>query len=311
MDDSDLDLNVMETSSATPKQLITPFLWFDGQADAAMKFYTSIFPESSINHVQYYPDESLDEHFVGMSGKVITGQFTLWGMKFGCLDGGPQFALNASISLFVVFDTPEEVDAAWQRLIEDGESLMEIDTYPWSKRYGWVCDKYGLTWQLSCDGTNDMTGRRIRPMLTFTREHAGEAQTAMEYYTKLFPNSGIDMTAHYEEGEADNPEYLKHAVFHLGGQGFMAMDSGTNHEFVFNEAFSFMVTCNNQAEIDRLWDALSDTPEAEACGWCKDRFGISWQIIPADMGKLISSDAAMKVMMKQKKIVIRDLELAS
>lgn len=310
MSHSDVDM-VEKQGGTTPPQSITPFLWFDNQADEAMKFYTSLFPESSIDHVQYYPDESLDEHYKGMSGKVINGQFTLWGTKFGCLDGGPQFALNASISLFVVFDTPEEVDAAWAKLIDGGESLMEIDNYPWAPRYGWLSDKFGLTWQLSCNGTNDMTGRRIRPMLTFTREHAGEAQAAMEYYTGLFPDSGIDMTAHYEEGEGDNPEYLKHAVFHLAGQGFLAMDSGINHEFVFNEAFSFMVACKDQQEIDRLWSALSHEPESKACGWCKDKFGISWQIIPASMGQLLTSDAAMKTMMKQKKIVIRDLELAA
>lgn len=290
-------------------QKITPFLWFDQSAEEAMNFYCSLFPNSSIGHIERYPDESLDEHFTGMSGKVITGQFTLWDVQFNCLDGGPMFALNPSISLFVVFDTAEEVDTAWGKLIEGGEALMELDTYPWAKRYGWLRDKFGLTWQLSC-GDNDMTGRRIRPMLTFTQEHAGKAQAAMDYYSELFEDSAIDMTAHYEEGEGDDPAYLKHAVFHLAGQGFLAMDSSADHKFIFNEAFSFMVSCKDQAEIDYFWGKLSHTPESEQCGWCKDQFGVSWQIIPANMGELMNGPAAVQAMMQMKKIDIEALRAA-
>lgn len=287
-------------------QKITPSLWFDNNAEEAMNFYCEIFPNSSVNHVERYPDESLDEHFRGMSGKVINGQFTLWDMQFSCIDGGPAFALNPSISLFVVFDTAEEVDAAWGKLIDGGEALMEINSYPWAKRYGWLRDKFGLTWQLSC-GDNDMTGRRIRPMLTFTQEYAGKAQAAMEYYASLFPDSGVDMSVHYEENEGDDPAYLKHAVFHLAGQGFLAMDSGANHEFVCNEALSFVVPCKDQEEIDRYWERLSAHPENEQCGWCKDQFGVSWQIIPADMGSLMQSPGAMQRMMSMKKLVISEL----
>lgn len=152
------------------EQPITPSLWFDNQAEEAMQYYCEVFPNSQINHIEKYPDESLDEHFKGMSGKVINGNFTLNGMTFSCIDGEPMF--------------------------------------------------------------------------------------------------------------------------------------------VFNEAVSFVVPCKDQAEIDHYWEKLSAHPEHEQCGWCKDKFGISWQIIPANMGELISTPAAIQCMMQQKKIIIADLKNA-
>lgn len=147
-------------------QAIVPSIWFDMNAEEAMNYYVEVFPNSKINSIEYYPDESLDEHFKGMTGKVINGNFTLNGVDFLCLDGGPVF-------------TP-------------------------------------------------------------------------------------------------------------------------------NEAISFTVTCKDQAEIDRYWEKLSAVPEAEQCGWCKDKFGISWQIIPENMGELVGTPEGMKVMMAQHKIVIAE-----
>lgn len=148
-------------------QKITPSLWFDMNAEEAMNYYVGVFPNSQINHVEYYPDESLDEHFKGMSGKVINGHFTLDGVDFICLDGGPIFK--------------------------------------------------------------------------------------------------------------------------------------------FNEAVSFTVTCKDQEEIDYYWEKLSKTPESEQCGWCRDQFGISWQIIPENMSELLAKGPeAVQHMMQMKKIVIAD-----
>ncbi|AMM22210.1 hypothetical protein AX769_03480 [Frondihabitans sp. PAMC 28766] len=142
-------------------------LWFDDNAREAMEYYVDVFPNSRITSVQEYPDESLDEHFTGMAGKVLNGEFSLDGVDFVCLDGGP-----------------------------------------------------------------------------------------------LFP---------------------------------------------FTNAVSFVVTCADQAEIDSFWVRLSHDPEAERCGWCRDRFGVSWQIIPVNMGELLTTPAKIQAMMGQKKIVIQDL----
>ena len=152
-------------------QKITPFLWFDANAEEAMEYYVSVFPDSRIEHIERYPDESLDEHFKGMSGQVITGEFYLSAQRFLCLDGGPVFT--------------------------------------------------------------------------------------------------------------------------------------------FNESVSFLVGCKDQAEIDYYWEKLSHVPGSEQCGWCKDKFGVSWQIVPENMSELLSrSPAAVQVMMKQKKIIIAELESA-
>lgn len=149
---------------------IRPFLWFDGQAQEAMEYYVSVFPNSSIDQVVLYPGESLDRHFEGMTGKVLSGEFTLNGTPFGCLDGGPQFT--------------------------------------------------------------------------------------------------------------------------------------------FNESISFVIGCDDQAEIDHYWDALSAVPDAEACGWCKDRFGVSWQVVPAGFDLLQQRPEQIQALMHMKKIVIAELENA-
>ncbi len=157
-------------------QKIAACLWFDMNAEEAMNYYVSVFKNSKILRVDKYPDESLDEHFKGMGGKVINGEFELDGQKFICLDGGPIF----------------------------------------------------------------------KP----------------------------------------------------------------------NEAVSFMVDCKDQAEVDYYWERLSSDPKAEQCGWCKDKFGISWQIIPKRLGELISdpdtqkANRAMKAMMAMHKIDVAALEAA-
>ena len=146
---------------------IVPCLWFPDCAEEAMEFYCSVFPDSAILSIERYPDESLDEHFAGMSRKVLTGRFVLDGTPFICLDGGPAFT--------------------------------------------------------------------------------------------------------------------------------------------FNEAISLTVECADQAEIDHYWSHLSASPEHEQCGWLKDRFGVSWQIVPANLGELMTGPAQTQALMRMKKIIIDDL----
>lgn len=120
-------------------QKITIHLWFDNQAEEAIKFYTSIFKNSRIISVHRYPDESLDAHFKGMAGKVIHGVFELAGQRFMALDGGPMFKFNEAISLYVDCESQTEVDYFWEKLTADGgeESMC-----------GWLKDKYGVSWQI-------------------------------------------------------------------------------------------------------------------------------------------------------------------
>ena len=150
---------------------IVPSLWFSDQnCEEAINYYISVFPNSQFLHIERYPEESLSEHFTGMSGKIITAEFMLNGLKFTALDGGDYFR--------------------------------------------------------------------------------------------------------------------------------------------FNEAISMTIECENQQEIDYYWEKLSHVKESEQCGWVKDKFGLSWQIVPYNMGELMKTDSQIKAMMNMKKIIIKELETA-
>lgn len=286
---------------------ITPHLWFDKEAKEASAFYATLFPSSKVLNVRTITGTP--------SGDCDIVSFQLAGQDFMAISAGPYFKLNPSISLFVVFDNEAEIQVVWDKLIEGGKSLMPLQTYPWAQKYGWLQDKYGLSWQLSWS-EHHQTEQKITPSLMFTKEHAGQAKEAIEAYTKLFPNSKIEMQVPYEKGEGDKEGYLKHARFSLNGQNFMAMDSSGPHEFTFNEAFSFIVHCDTQEEIDHYWEKLSAVPEAEQCGWLKDTYGVSWQIVPSLMDEMMASGDKEKIMrvtqafLKMKKFDLQALKKA-
>lgn len=150
--------------------------------------------------------------------------------------------------------------------------------------------------------------QKITPNLWFD----GNAQEAVEYYISVFPDSKIISTEYYPESEKDGlADFQKDLAgkvltieFVLNGLEFVAINAGP--EFTFSEAISFSVACKDQDEIDYYWEKLSTVSEAEQCGWCKDQFGLSWQIVPANMGELMKRPHAFANMMKMKKIVIAD-----
>lgn len=292
-------------------QKITPFLWFDNQAEEAINFYTSAIPNSRIESINRYPD-GMEGPMSGMSGKVITGVFELAGTRFMALDGGPMFKFTPAISFFVNLATAAEVDALWAKLSDGATVLMELDAYPFSEKFGWLMDKYGLTWQVNLDATS----ASIVPYLLFVGDQLGKAEPAMRLYTSLFNNSGIDLIQRHEDSPFGDDGLVMQGMFHLAGQTFRAMDSGAGHQFTFNEAISFYVECESQQEVDRYWDALSAVPDSEQCGWLKDRFGVSWQIIPTALPRLMSdpdpekSQRVMQAMLQMKKIDVAGLEKA-
>jgi predicted 3-demethylubiquinone-9 3-methyltransferase (glyoxalase superfamily) len=271
-----------------------PCLWFDGQAKAAAQFYCSIFPESSI--IQESP---------------MVVNWVLNGQRFMGLNGGPMFQLNASISVFANFDNQANLDAAWNQLIEGGSALMPIDKYPWSERYGWLKDKFGLTWQLMLSDNN-----LLLPSMLFSNTQFGNAQSAMQLYHTIFPSSGIDITELYGPENPDQAGKLMFGQMHVMNNPLILMDGPGDHYFQFNEAFSFVVECANQAEIDQYWNSLiADGGQESMCGWLKDRFGVSWQIIPAALSKLMShsnnGQKVMEALLKMRKLIIADLEAAA
>ncbi|MFZ2125736.1 MAG: VOC family protein [Candidatus Saccharimonadales bacterium] len=150
--------------------------------------------------------------------------------------------------------------------------------------------------------------QKITPNLWFD----GNAKEAVDFYVSTFPDSKIISTLNYpksaEEGLADFQTDLAGKVltvdFELGNQQFTAINAGP--EFKFSEAISFAVICKDQAEIDYFWKKLSSVPESEQCGWCKDKYGLSWQIVPENMGDLMEKPDAFAKMMQMKKLVIAD-----
>jgi predicted 3-demethylubiquinone-9 3-methyltransferase (glyoxalase superfamily) len=289
-------------------QKITPHLWFDKEAKEAAEFYTSVFRGSKITNVTTLHDTP--------SGDCDVVSFELSGQPFMAISAGPLFKFNPSISFHVKCKTKDEVDAIWERLSEGGTVLMELGEYPWSQRYGWTQDRYGLSWQVIFVGESEIK-QKMTPALMFVGDVCGKAEEAVNFYASVFPNAKVDHILRYGKGEEPDREgTVKYAAFTLEGQEFGAMESAHKHNFNFNEAISFMVYCNTQEEIDYYWAKLSAVPGAEQCGWLKDKYGLSWQIVPTGMGEMMRSGNAEKIarvteaVLKMKKFDIAELEKA-
>lgn len=276
-------------------QKVIPHLWFNNQAEEAVDFYTSLFEDSGTGPVTRYGETGQEIH--GQKpGSVMTVDFELADFKMIALNGGPHFKFTPAISFFVTCETEAEVDKLWKELSEGGTPLMPLDKYGWSEKYGWVQDRYGLTWQISLGKLEDVHGQKIIPSLMFVSEK-GEAEEAINLYTSLFDDSKITGIMRYGPGE-DQPEgSVMHAQFRLNsGEVFMAMDSSPKHaDFTFNEAVSLLIQCETQDEIDHFWNGLSSVPEAEQCGWLKDKFGVSWQVSPTVLHEMLLDSDSDKV----------------
>ncbi len=275
-------------------QKITPHLWFDTQAKEAAEFYTSVFPDSKITTVNTIHDTP--------SGDCDIVSFELWGHSFMAISAGPFFKINPSISFMVNFDPSKDadakahLDAAWAKLSEGGTALMPLDSYPFSKHYGWIQDKYGVSWQLILTNPEGEERPTIIPSLMFVQNVCGKAEEASDFYMSIFKNSKRGALARYPAGmEPEVEGSLMFTDFKLEDQWFVAMDSAQKHEFNFSEAISFVVHCENQEEIDHYWNALSAVPQAEQCGWLKDKYGVSWQITPKEMNEMMSQGTPEQV----------------
>ncbi len=268
------------------QQKIIPHLWFDREAREAAGFYCSVFPDSGIANVTTLHDTP--------SGNCDVVSFNLWGYSFMAISAGPLFRFNPSISFMVNFDPAQDddagtrIDEVWARLSEGGKVLMPLDRYPFSQRYGWIQDRFGLSWQLILTNPEGEERPPIIPSLLFVGDVYGQAEAASDFYLSLFRNSRRGQIVRYPAGaEPDQEGAVMFTDFMLEGQWFAAMDSAHKHDFAFNEAVSFVVNCADQNEIDALWEKLSAVPEAEVCGWLKDRYGLSWQIVPEELSTMM------------------------
>jgi predicted 3-demethylubiquinone-9 3-methyltransferase (glyoxalase superfamily) len=260
---------------------ITTHLWFDKEAKEAAALYIAAFGGADSRVTGTTKIENTP------SGGVDIVNIELFGEGFTLINAGPMFRFNPSISFHVACYTREEVDAIWEILSPGATILMALGEYPFSERYGWLKDRYGLSWQLSY--VENEVEQRITPVLMFTDNVYGKAEEAVHFYISVFRDSAIHSLLGYGKGEEPEKEgTVKYASFKLEGKEFGALDSAREHGMQFNEAISFVVRCDSQEEIDYYWEKLSAVVEAEQCGWLKDKYGLSWQVTPRVMDEMMS-----------------------
>lgn len=290
-------------------QKITTHLWYDKEAKQAAELYASVFKNSKIKNTSVLENTP--------SGNVDIVTMEIEGQEFTLLSAGPLFKFNPSVSFLVACDTKEEVDELHKKLSPGGTELMELGSYPFSERYVWLQDKFGLSWQIMFNNKHYSYKKKITPTWMFVGDVVGRAEEAMNFYASVFPDSKVGDIARYPAGmEPDKEGTVMHGAVVLAGQEFFAMDSAQMHNFSFNEAISFMVYCENQEEIDYYWDKLSAVPESEQCGWLKDKYGFLWQIVPTVMDEMMASEDKEKInrvtqaFLKMKKFDIAKLKEA-
>lgn len=282
-------------------------LWFDHQASEAAECYSSIFQDGKINNIARNKSSNLSE------SSVLTVDFEIAGSKFIGLNGGPIFTLTPAISFYVDCESIEELDQLWNELSKDGTILMELGQYPFSEKFGWLNDRFGVSWQINLSKRK----QQITPFLLFVQNQHGNAKAAIDFYCKSFNNSNIGDIQYYGKDHGEPEGTVMHALFYLNGQPFMAMDSVEPHEFTFSEATSFCVFCKTQDEIDFFWETLSEGGSKSQCGWLKDQFGVSWQIIPESLAQLMTNKdpektkSVMEALLKMQKLDIEKLKQAS
>ncbi len=272
---------------------IYPCLWFDGKARDAAAFYAATFPDAR-----------------RLGGSPPTEMVRVATMKLMLLDGGPNYTVNPSISFFYNCGSEAEIDALWRALSNGGTVMMPLDAYPFAKRYGWVADAFGVSWQLILP--SGPARQKAFPSLMFTRDQCGRAEEAMRFYTSVFKGSAIGTISRYGAGQAPDAEgTVSYGEFSLGGQWFTAMDSAHPHQFAFSEGNSLVVPCADQKEIDHVWDRLTEGGSESQCGWLKDKFGVSWQVVPAVLESLMADPAraprVVEAFLKMKKFDIAAL----
>jgi predicted 3-demethylubiquinone-9 3-methyltransferase (glyoxalase superfamily) len=290
------------------QQKITSHLWFDKEAKEAAHFYTSIFKNSTIKNTTTLHDTP--------SGDTDIVTIELSGQEFTLISAGPLFKFNPSVSFLVACTTIEETNALYNTLSKAGNILMPLDKYPFSERYAWIQDKYGLSWQLMYFG-NQPIKQKITPTVMFVGKVVGKAEEAVNFYVSVFHNSAVGKLMRYSKGEEPDKEgTVKQVSYTLEGEEFAAMNSAREHNFAFNEAISFIVHCETQEEIDYYWNKLSADPKAEVCGWLKDKYGFSWQVVPNAMDRMMQSKdekaiaRVTEAFLKMKKFDIAALEKA-
>lgn len=297
-------------------QKIIPNIWYTRNAEEAGAYYASIFDETTATVTAQYPDEVPDWQ-AEFAGAALVVDVAIGDYHLTLINAGGDFRPNASISFMLNFDplmfggddavARSRMNALWDKLIDGGTALMPLDEYDWSKRYGWVEDRYGVSWQLMLSDPEGWPRPFVIPQLMFSGGVVGKSREAATFYTELFDDAEMGMIAEYPQPAGNAPAgSIMFGEFRIGNQWFSMMDDGSGGSNPFTPAVSLEVQCADQAEIDRYWNALSVRPEAEQCGWLTDAWGVSWQIVPENMAELMQRPNAYANMLEMKKLIIDD-----
>lgn len=297
-------------------QRIIPNIWCQGTAAEAGAFYASVFPGTTSAVTARYPETGLPDFQLDYAGKELVVDVDIQGYLVRLINAGNEFRPSPALSFMVTVDPRRfggsadddsearaTIDRIWAALADGGAVFMPLGAYPFSPRFGWLADRYGVSWQLMVPIDGGSGTPFIAPHFLFTGAQA-RAREAVDFYTALFDEAAPGTLVPYPEDSGQDG--VMFGDFTLAGQRFTAADGGPMHKFTFTPGFSLQVDCADQPEIDRLWDALSAVPEAEQCGWLADRFGVSWQIVPAQMAELMQRPDAYAHMLAMKKIIIAD-----
>ena len=251
-----------------------PCLWVDNQVEEMTELYTKVFENGKPLKTLYFLE---DAH--GKIGDILTQSVQLANQEFILLNGGPEFKATPSISYMVTCTSETQLQVLWQELSEGGKLLMNLAIYPGVGQFGWLEDRFGISWQFSLDQSS--SSQKITPCFMFSGEQYGNASRAVAEWIEVFQSGEI--LEHYSNEDSTT----KLAKFTLHQQEFMAMDSAVDHDFTFSLANSFYVYCENQKEIDRLWTAITSKGTEMPCGWMGDRFGVAWQTVTRDMDTML------------------------
>lgn len=274
---------------------VYPCLWFDNQAGQAANHYCSIFQHSRM-----------------LKEAGLVTSFEVWGTKLIGLNGGPHFTMNPSLSFYVYCGNDSEITRLYEALSPGSTILMPLGKYGWSEKYTWFVDSFGVNWQL--DIADIASPQKIVPTLLFANEKMGKVKDTVMHYTRIFSGSAVLLEAPYPESAALGEGTLLFSRFSLNGFIVNAMSSTQKHDFDFSPGSSLVVECETQQEIDFFWEKLAEGGKYSMCGWLEDSFGVSWQIIPVCLAKLMSDPERRQrvnaALMKMKKIEIEKLEEA-
>lgn len=291
-------------------QKIVPNLWFNHTAAQAAAFYETVLPNTRVTSTQRYPNEGLADFQSEFAGDVLLVTFEVDGFEFVGINAGAEFTPNPAISFFLNFDPSrdpqarEHLDDVWAALVDGGSELIPLGAYEYSPHYAWVQDRYGVSWQLMLSNPDGEPRPFVVPCLLFTGPSRNRAEEALRTYADLFGGEATVAARYREQTQLAAPGSVMYGELAAFGQWVAAMDAPVDQGFTFSPGVSLQVNAAGQDELDRYWAVLSTVPEAEQCGWCVDGFGVSWQVVPDNLGELMAAPGSYAKLMQMKKIEI-------